>query len=176
MVTRAAVLRAFGAPQAVEEVQLRTPGAGEALVRLTAAGVWHSDVGQADGEWDYPLPAVLGHESARVVEEVGAGVAVEPGTRVLLSSAPGCGRCADGRGPADHRQLAHHPGREPISAYSLLACFSHHAVVVERSLIAGMRLARTLLPSRPLSSSSAAVKRPIPDAWQLAQRRPRPRR
>ncbi len=152
MVTRAAVLRAFGAPQAIEQVQLRGPGRGEALVRLTAAGVCHSDVGQADGEWDYPLPAVLGHEGAGVVEEVGPGVAVEPGTRVLLSSAPGCGRCAHclrgqpilcqdsldamGAGRLTTGSSPITQDGEAISAYSLLACFSHHAVVAERSLIA----------------------------------------
>jgi Zn-dependent alcohol dehydrogenase len=47
---RAAVLRAFGTPQSVEEVRLRRPGPGEALVRMGAAGVCHSDVGQADGK------------------------------------------------------------------------------------------------------------------------------
>ena len=152
MVTRAAVLRAFGAPQVIEQVQLRSPGRGEALVRLTAAGVCHSDVGQADGEWDYPLPAVLGHEGAGVVEKVGPGVAIEPGTRVLLNSAPGCGRCAhclSGRPILCQDSLdAMGAGRlttggspitkdgEAVSAYSLLACFSQHAVVAERSLIA----------------------------------------
>ena len=151
MVTRAAVLRAFGAPQAVEQVRLRAPGPGEALVKITAAGVCHSDVGQADGEWPFPLPAVLGHEGAGVVEEVGPGVAVAPGTRVLLSSAPGCGRCGhclEGRPIRCQASLAAMgAGRlttggspldqdgERISAYSLLACFAGHAVVAERSLI-----------------------------------------
>lgn len=151
MVTRAAVLRAFGAPQTVEQVQLRTPGPGEALVRITAAGVCHSDVGQADGEWPFPLPAVLGHEGAGVVEEAGPGVAVDPGTRVLLSSAPGCGlcgHCLQGRPIRCQESLAAMgegrlttggspigQGGEQISAYSLLACFADHAVVAERSLI-----------------------------------------
>jgi Zn-dependent alcohol dehydrogenase len=150
--TRAAVLRAFGAPQAVEEVRLRHPGPGEALVRITAAGVCHSDVGQADGEWQFPLPAVLGHEGAGVVEEIGPDVAVEPGTRVLLNSAPGCGRChhclasrpilcqhsleAMGAGCLTTGESPIRKGGEAISAYSLLACFAQHAVVAERSLIA----------------------------------------
>ena len=122
LVTRAAVLREFSAPQRVEEVRLRAPGRGEALVRLTAAGVCHSDVGQADGEWEFPLPAVLGHEGAGVVEQVGPGATTAPGTRVLLSLAPGCGRCRhclqrppdpvpgltrrDGRGAPHHRRIA----------------------------------------------------------------------
>ena len=92
--TRAAVLRAFGRPQLVEDVELRPPGAGEARVRMLAAGVCHSDVGQAAGEWSHPLPVVLGHEGAAVVEAVGPGVAVPVGTRVVLNLAPGCGTCA----------------------------------------------------------------------------------
>ncbi len=151
LATQAAVLRHFGAPQRVEEVRLRRPGPGEALVRITVAGVCHSDVGQAAGEWDFPLPAVLGHEGAGVVEDVGADVAVEPGTRVLLSSAPGCGRCrhcrggrpilcqdsldamGDGRLTTGSSPISQNG--EAISAYSLLACFSNHTVVAERSLI-----------------------------------------
>jgi Zn-dependent alcohol dehydrogenase len=150
--TRAAVLREFGAPQRVEEVRLRRPGSGEVLVRIAAAGVCHSDVGQADGEWDFPLPAVLGHEGAGIVEEVGPEVASEPGARVLLSSAPGCGRCAhcsagrpircqdsleamgEGRLTTGSSPLSQAEGT--IAAYSLLACFSEHVVVAERSLIA----------------------------------------
>jgi len=151
MVTRAAVLRAFGAPQTIEQVRLRPPGPGEALVRITAAGVCHSDVGQADGEWPLALPAVLGHEGAGVVEQVGPGVAVEAGARVLLSSAPGCGRCghclqgrpircqdslaAMGEGRLTTGSSPIEQAGERISAYSLLACFAGHAVVAERSLI-----------------------------------------
>jgi Zn-dependent alcohol dehydrogenase len=151
LVTEAAVLREFRAPQTVEDVSLRAPGPGEAMVRITAAGVCHSDVGQADGEWDFPLPAVLGHEGAGVVEQVGEGVIARPGTRVLLSLAPGCGRCrhcllgrpilcqesldamGDGRLTTGPSPLS--AGGEELSAYSLLACFARHAVVAERSLI-----------------------------------------
>ncbi len=151
LVTEAAVLREFRAPQTIEELDVRPPGAGEALVRITAAGVCHSDVGQADGEWDYPLPAVLGHEGAGVVEEVGPGVATPVGARVLLSLAPGCGRCrhcllgrpilcqdsldamADGRLTTGASPLS--SGGRPVSSYSLIACFARHAVVAERSLI-----------------------------------------
>jgi Zn-dependent alcohol dehydrogenase len=151
LVTKAAVLREFRAPQSIEEVRLRPPGPAEALVRMTAAGVCHSDVGQADGEWDFPLPAVLGHEGAGVVEQVGPDVAMQPGTRVLLNLAPGCGRCrhcVQGRPILCQDSLeAMGDGRlttgpspfsfdgQPVSAYSLLSCFSHHTVVAERSLI-----------------------------------------
>ena len=94
MKTTAAVLHAFGEPHRIEEVHLRDPGAGEVLVRVVAAGICHSDVGQADGEWGFPLPAVLGHEGSGIVEAVGPGVSgVAPGQRVVLNLAPGCGLC-----------------------------------------------------------------------------------
>jgi Zn-dependent alcohol dehydrogenase len=60
--TTAAVLRAFGEPMTLEQMELRDPGPDEVLVRMVAVGVCHSDVGQADGEWSVPLTVVLGHE------------------------------------------------------------------------------------------------------------------
>jgi Zn-dependent alcohol dehydrogenase len=152
VLTTAAVLRAFGEPLAVEPVELREPGPGEVLVRMHAAGVCHSDVGQADGDWAYPLPAVLGHEGAGVVEAAGPGVeAPAPGTRVVLSLAPGCGgcvhcacgrpiRCQDALAAMGAGALTTGPspirGADgPIAAYSLLACFAEHAVVAAASAI-----------------------------------------
>lgn len=150
--TVAAVLRRFGRPQAIERVELRDPGPGEVLVRLAAAGVCHSDVGQADGDWAFPLPAVLGHEGAGIVEALGPDVTgLELGTRVVLTSAPGCGvceHCIVGRPIRCQRSLKAMTdgvlttGATPltgaggsIAAYSLLACFSEHAVVAARSAI-----------------------------------------
>jgi Zn-dependent alcohol dehydrogenase len=150
--TRAAVLHAFREPHRIEEVELREPGPGEVLVRVVAAGVCHSDVGQADGEWGFPLPAVLGHEGSGVVEAVGPGVElVAPGRRVVLNLAPGCGACrhclvgrpilcqdsleamAEGRLTTGASPISGAAGS--ISTYSLLSCFAHHAVVAERSVI-----------------------------------------
>ena len=92
---RAAVLREFGTDMAIEEVRLDPPRDGEVLVRVAASGVCHSDVGTARGDIPNPLPVVLGHEGAGVVEQVGAGVTtVRPGDHVMLSWAPECGRCA----------------------------------------------------------------------------------
>ena len=73
--TRAAVLHVHSASRTrSRRSSCETPGRGEVLVRIVAAGICHSDVGQADGEWAYPLPAVLGHEGSGVVEAVGPGV------------------------------------------------------------------------------------------------------
>lgn len=91
---RAAVLTAPGQPLAVETLELASPGPGEVLVRLEAAGVCHSDWHLATGATAHPLPAVLGHEGAGIVEELGAGVeGLRPGQRVALNWSPFCGRC-----------------------------------------------------------------------------------
>jgi S-(hydroxymethyl)glutathione dehydrogenase / alcohol dehydrogenase len=62
-------------------------------VRLHASGVCHSDLNAIDGTAETRCPAVLGHEGAGVVEAVGAHVGLRPGTRVVLSWLPACGRC-----------------------------------------------------------------------------------
>jgi NDMA-dependent alcohol dehydrogenase len=78
----------------VEEVELGEPGPGEVEVRLTASGVCHSDWNVVTGATANPLPAVLGHEGAGVVEAVGEGVeTVAEGDHVILSWLPACGKC-----------------------------------------------------------------------------------
>jgi S-(hydroxymethyl)glutathione dehydrogenase/alcohol dehydrogenase len=148
----AAVLRAFGEPQRIERVELRDPGPNEVLVRVEAAGICHSDVGQADGEWAFPLPAVLGHEGAGVVESVGPEVtALSIGDTVVLSLAPGCDACEhclagrpilcqaaldameEGRLTTGPSPISGEDG--PIATYSLLGCFAEHVVVAEASAI-----------------------------------------
>jgi S-(hydroxymethyl)glutathione dehydrogenase/alcohol dehydrogenase len=91
---RAAVLRAFGQPLTVEDVDIERPHAGEVLVRIVASGVCRSDLHTARGIHPTPLPVVLGHEGAGVVEEVGPGVeGVVAGDHVVLSWLPTCGSC-----------------------------------------------------------------------------------
>jgi len=91
---RAAVLARTGAPLDVVDLDLAPPGPGEALIRLHASGVCHSDWNAVDGTAPTRCPAVLGHEGAGVVEAIGPGVErVAPGDHVALSWAPSCGRC-----------------------------------------------------------------------------------
>jgi Zn-dependent alcohol dehydrogenase len=91
---KAAVCRAFGGPLEIEDVELSAPGTGEALVRVAACGVCHSDVHYLDGDWGGPLPAVYGHEAAGTVEAVGPGIAAfQPGDRVVVHPVRSCGRC-----------------------------------------------------------------------------------
>jgi S-(hydroxymethyl)glutathione dehydrogenase/alcohol dehydrogenase len=83
-----------GAPLKLCEITVDAPRAGEVLVRMAASGVCHSDLHTLDGTHPYPLPVVLGHEGAGVVEAVGPDVTgVGPDDHVLLSWIPYCGRC-----------------------------------------------------------------------------------
>ena len=92
---RAAVLQEFGEPLVVQELELSDPREGEALVRLVACGVCHTDLYTASGvDPSGYSPTVLGHEGAGVVEAVGPGVSLlEPGDHVVTLFSPQCGEC-----------------------------------------------------------------------------------
>jgi len=90
----AAVWNGSGQPLKLERLRLVDPGSHEVLVRLSASGVCHSDYHVIAGEWTRPVPVVLGHEGAGVVEAIGVGVAsLEVGDHVVLSWTPYCGAC-----------------------------------------------------------------------------------
>jgi S-(hydroxymethyl)glutathione dehydrogenase / alcohol dehydrogenase len=95
MKIRAAVLEEFAKPLVVQEVDLEGPRAGEALVRLEACGVCHTDLYTASGvDPSGYAPAVLGHEGAGVVEAIGDGVtSLAPGDHVVTLFSPQCGEC-----------------------------------------------------------------------------------
>ena len=91
---KAAVLREINKPLEIENVEHGKPGPREVLVRTVAAGVCHSDLHFQNGSYPYPLPAVLGHESAGVVEAVGSDVVyVKPGDHVITCLSAFCGHC-----------------------------------------------------------------------------------
>ncbi|MFQ5743178.1 MAG: alcohol dehydrogenase catalytic domain-containing protein [Acidobacteriota bacterium] len=92
---RAAVLEEFGQPLVVQPLDLAPPKAGEALVRLKACGICHTDLYTASGaDPSGYAPTVLGHEGAGIVEEVGEGVTlVKPGDHVVTLFSPECGEC-----------------------------------------------------------------------------------
>lgn len=94
MSMRAAVLYEHDTPLVIEEIELDPPKTGEVVVRMAASGVCRSDLHVIKGVHPTPLPAILGHEGAGIIEEVGPGVKnVKPGDHVLLSWLPYCGRC-----------------------------------------------------------------------------------
>ncbi|MBI5878830.1 MAG: Zn-dependent alcohol dehydrogenase [Chloroflexi bacterium] len=92
---KAAVLRAPNAPLTIEQVDLDTNLlTGEVLVRITHAGVCHSDYHIMIGETPHPMPVVLGHEGAGIVEAVGPGVSrLHKGDPVAVTFRPFCGYC-----------------------------------------------------------------------------------
>lgn len=91
---RAAVLREFGKPLTIEEVALALPGPDEVVVRTAAVGLCHSDLHVLQGILPMPLPAVLGHEVAGIVEAVGEHVGdLRPGDHVVGFLTAYCGHC-----------------------------------------------------------------------------------
>src|SRR3984957_16866591 len=89
----AAVFEQLHTPLTVTEVDVDSPGPGEVLVRVVAAGVCHTDALAMEGDMPFPSPGVLGHEGAGVVAAVGpGGPSVSAGDKVVIGR-PGCGSC-----------------------------------------------------------------------------------
>ncbi|HEX9829426.1 MAG TPA: alcohol dehydrogenase catalytic domain-containing protein, partial [Bacteroidota bacterium] len=94
MNTRAAVLYKTNTPFVIETLELAPSRKGEVLLKVAATGVCHSDWHLATGATAHPLPVVVGHEGAGVVESIGEGVTrVKPGDHIALNWAPSCGTC-----------------------------------------------------------------------------------
>ncbi|MEU8589120.1 Zn-dependent alcohol dehydrogenase [Streptomyces sp. NPDC048664] len=125
-------------PQVVDDLEVREPGAGEVRVSIRAAGLCHSDLSVVDGTIPFPVPVVLGHEGAGVVESVGEGVThVRPGDHVALSTLANCGACAEcdrGR-PTMCRQAIGRPGQpftrggRPVYQFASNSAFARRTVV-----------------------------------------------
>ncbi|MET9380206.1 Zn-dependent alcohol dehydrogenase [Streptomyces sp. NPDC002928] len=124
--------------QVADDLEVRDPGPGEVLVAISAAGLCHSDLSVVDGTIPFPVPVVLGHEGAGVVEAVGAGVThVVPGDHVALSTLANCGTCAEcdrGR-PTMCRQAIGRPGQpfsrdgRPVYQFAANSAFAERTVV-----------------------------------------------
>lgn len=157
---RGAVLERIGAPRpygrsrplTVTELDLAPPGPGELLVRVEAAGVCHSDLSVVDGNRVRPVPMLLGHEAAGIVEAVGSGVdTVAPGQRVVLTFLPRCGHCpacaTDGLTPCEPGSAANGAGTligggirlqragQPVFHHLGVSGFATHAVVSATSAV-----------------------------------------
>jgi Zn-dependent alcohol dehydrogenase len=127
-----------------DDVGVRDPGPGEVRVRITHAGLCHSDVSVINGTIPFPTPVVLGHEGAGVVEQVGAAVSkVAVGDHVVLTTVNNCGRCAAcDRGQPTHCRdtfgKLHQPftvGGEPAYTFANAGVFTEHVVVAETQAI-----------------------------------------
>ncbi len=91
---RGVVARAKGEPVSIETVIVPDPGPGEAIVKIQACGVCHTDLHYREGGINDDFPFLLGHEAAGTVESVGEGVTnVKPGDYVILNWRAVCGNC-----------------------------------------------------------------------------------
>lgn len=146
---RAAVLRAIDQPLSVEDVEVADPGPFEVVVRVAAAGLCHSDVRFMEGSYPVPLPAVLGHESAGVVEAVGDSVThVGPGDHVITFLSVFCGTCdfcvtgqthQCANREATQRRVGEAPrlsiDGEPLHQFLNLASFAEEMLVHENAVV-----------------------------------------
>lgn len=160
MKIKAAVLEEMGLPAPygdsrplqIQQVDLEGPGYGEVLVRIAAAGLCHSDLSVINGDRPRPLPMVLGHEAAGIVEDVGPGVDdVAPGDHVVCVFVPSCGHCSpctQGRPALCEPGAAHNGAGDlltgarrlsrdgiPLNHHLGVSCFAEYATVSRRSLV-----------------------------------------
>ena len=139
-------------PVKVEEIELDPPGFGEALVKVAAAGLCHSDLSVVNGNRPRAMPMVLGHEGSGVIEELGEGVDdYEIGDHVVFIFVPSCGKCISCK---EGKPALCDPGLAANGAGTLLSgekkislngdlinhqvgvsCFAEYAVVSSKSLV-----------------------------------------
>jgi S-(hydroxymethyl)glutathione dehydrogenase / alcohol dehydrogenase len=145
---RAAVLPEIPSALEIQDVEVDAPGPREVLMRTAAAGVCHSDLHFMEGKYPYPTPAVLGHESAGVVEAVGRDVTyVRPGDHVITCLAVFCGSCrycttgrpqlcdkTPTRRPPDGPQRLSQEGR-PVFQFLDMSSFAEQMLVHEHGLV-----------------------------------------
>ncbi|WP_054814204.1 alcohol dehydrogenase catalytic domain-containing protein [Nocardia arizonensis] len=157
---RGAILERISAPSPFAEsepitvcdLELGDPGPGELLVRIEAAGLCHSDLSVVDGNRVRPVPMLLGHEAAGIVEAVGAGDGdIAVGQRVVMTFLPRCGDCAGcasgGRTPCGPGSVANNAGEllnggrrllragDPVHHHLGVSAFATYAVVDRRSVV-----------------------------------------
>ncbi|MEV0260792.1 Zn-dependent alcohol dehydrogenase [Streptomyces sp. NPDC050617] len=143
-------------PQVVDDLEIREPGPGEVLVAVVAAGLCHSDLSVIDGTIPFPVPVVLGHEGAGVVEAVGAGVVhVAPGDHVALSTLANCGTCAEcdrGR-PTMCRKAIGMPGQPFTRRGAKLFNFASNSAFAERTVVKAVQAVK-IPDDVPLTSAA----------------------
>jgi S-(hydroxymethyl)glutathione dehydrogenase/alcohol dehydrogenase len=146
---KAAVFHGPNQPLTVESVDIDRPQDREVLVRTVASGVCHSDLHFVDGYYPFPAPAVLGHEAAGIVEEVGKAVSyVKPGDHVIACLSVFCGYCEDcmsghpnrcsnraaTQRPRDGKQRLSWNG-QPMRQFADLSTYAERMLVHENALV-----------------------------------------
>lgn len=155
-----AVLDRIGAPRpyahsrpiTITELDLDPPASDEVLIRIEAASVCHSDLSVVDGNRVRPVPMLLGHEAAGIVEQIGTSVdGLALGQRVVLVFLPRCGRCAacatNGAAPCELGSAANNAGTlldggirlrrggHPVYHHLGISGFATHAVINQASAV-----------------------------------------
>lgn len=150
---RAAVLNRVNTPLTLESLDMAALQPGDVLIRIRASGLCHTDLEVIQGSLAYPLPIVLGHEGAGVVEAVGESVTkVKPGDHVICSWNPHCGHCfyCDRGVPILCEPFTRHQPNgllldgttrmsrdgEPVHHYSVTSTHAEYTVVPESGAIA----------------------------------------
>ncbi len=143
---KAAVLREFGKPLVIEDIQIDAPKAGEVKIKLSACAICHSDIIAMSGAWGGSLPTVYGHEAAGVVTEVGAGVTkVQAGDPVVVTLLRSCGTCfycaqgqphiCEGDFPLYHETRLHDAAGNAVNQGIKVAGFAEYAVVEQSQIV-----------------------------------------
>ena len=146
---KAAVLREVRTPLQIEDVRIGKPGPHEVLIRTVAAGVCHSDLHFIEGSYPTQLPAVLGHESAGIVEQIGSEVrTVKVGDHVITCLSAFCGHCEycltghmslctspETKRDADQEPRLSQPAG-PMTQYLNLSSFAEQMLIHEHACVA----------------------------------------
>ena len=175
MESKAAVAHQAGKPLVIETIQVDGPKAGEVLVEIKATGVCHTDAFTLSGDDpEGAFPAVLGHEGAGIVREVGKDVSsVQPGDHVIPLYTPECRQCeyclsgktnlcqairqTQGRGLMPDDTSRFKLGKTPLLHYMGTSTFSNFTVLPE---IAVAKIRKTRPLTWPATSAAAS-----PPAW-----------
>ncbi|MCK9517703.1 MAG: Zn-dependent alcohol dehydrogenase [Dehalococcoidia bacterium] len=145
---KAAIFHGPQQPLTIEQVEIDKPGPHEIVVRTVASGVCHSDLHFVDGLYPYPAPAILGHEAAGIVEEVGEQVTyVKPGDHVIACLSVFCGHCEDclsGRpnlcqSPSTKRGMGDAPkytwNGNPVFQFLNVSSYAEHMLLHENAVV-----------------------------------------
>lgn len=159
---RAAVLNQIPGELVIEEVTVDKPAANEVLIQTVHAGLCHSDLHFIEGHWETKLPAVMGHESAGIVQAVGSDVTYcKPGDRVITCLSLFCGKCnmcltghpnvclnlrSVGRARDAAPRLTNAAG-EPLAQFARLGGFAEEMLVHENAIV-------KVHPDMPLDKAS----------------------
>ncbi len=146
---RAAVLNSIPGSLEIEDIQIAEPGPREVLIKVAAAGLCHSDLHFMEGKYPYLTPAVLGHESAGVVEAVGSQVTyVQPGDHVITCLSVYCGNCENcltgrpaicsnsastDRGPDQPPRLSR--DGQPVAQFLKMSSFAEQMLIHEHGVV-----------------------------------------